>query len=372
MRAAPGAVGEGVAQNGSPRYRERRIDCPLGRPIRFETHPEWSNFPTIKYHDSNDVVVTTATGFDRTLWETAREWWRPEIDGPYDIAPLVASAGACRTYPPRLLKLRSSSSVAQPDTWIALVPCSHAVAPPTVHSSTAALGAAPIAPGFAPGAPWDAKHNFGFLQIFDISDPWAIAANGVFTVTHPTLPQTQTVFRPYRTDVDPLVLSEAGGAAFRVETAEFNIADEVRTYAFVAEFTGKVEVFDITEALYVSSPSGFASPIHSWEAPLSVFDSIPNNIRAITVDRLVNNSAMVYVGVSRMGIMSVPYAPGTGFEDSQRHLVKTPGEPWGLSIREDADPSKRTLLCADGYGGNRVYSLAIVDQQASSGTQPAQ
>jgi hypothetical protein len=34
MRAAPGAVGEGVAQNGSPRYRERRIDCPLGRPIR--------------------------------------------------------------------------------------------------------------------------------------------------------------------------------------------------------------------------------------------------------------------------------------------------------------------------------------------------
>ena len=37
---------------------------------------------------------------------------------------------------------------------------------------------------------------------------------------------------------------------------------------------------------------------------MSFFDSYPNNVRAIAVDRLVNNSAMVYVGISRMGIMS--------------------------------------------------------------------
>ncbi|MEM8713128.1 MAG: hypothetical protein AAGG01_19445, partial [Planctomycetota bacterium] len=185
---------------------------------------------------------------------------------------------------------------------------------------------------------------------------------------------------PHRTDLDVLFLSQPGGAAFRVETAAFEIGGETRTFAFVAEFNGAIEVFDITDILYVQSPSGYRTPIHRWEAPLSVFDSIPNNVRAIAVDRIANNQAMVYVGVSRMGIMSIPYDPTStaGFVDAQRHLVKTPGEVWGLEIRDleirdgepiaVQDPSKRTLICADSYGGNRVYSLRYIDDHAQSGT----
>ena len=168
------------------------------------------------------------------------------------------------------------------------------------------------------------NYDHGFLQIFDISDPWSIAADSIETVTNPSNPSdTQQVIKPYRTSIDPLILSDPGGAAFRVETLEFMIGGVTKTFAFVAEFSGKVEVFDITDALYRIS-TGSQSPIFSWEAPLSVFDSYPNNIRAIAVDRLVNNSAMVYVGVSRMGIMSIPFSPATGFLDAYPHLLKTP------------------------------------------------
>ena len=344
--------------------------------VAFDTHPEWSNFPAIKFHDSDDNVVVTAGVFDNTLWASARDWWRPQETGAHDIRPLQESALTCRNYPPRLLKLRSSASVPTPDTWVALIPCSHAVAPPTVVDSS---GSAPVSgvlklitpsidPSFVPDPVWLDNYDPGFLQIFDISDPWSIAADSIETVTNPSNPSdTQQVIKPYRTSIDPLILSDPGGAAFRVETLEFMIGGVTKTFAFVAEFSGKVEVFDITDALYRTS-TGSQSPIFSWEAPLSVFDSYPNNIRAIAVDRLVNNSAMVYVGVSRMGIMSIPFSPATGFLDAERHLVKTPGEVWGLELRDDSDPSRRTLLCADSYGGNRVYSLRNIDEQSQSGT----
>jgi hypothetical protein len=225
---------------------------------------------------------------------------------------------------------------------------------------------------------WVNHFDYGFLQVFDVNDPWKIVADSKRVITNGG--GTETVFAPHRSGLDVLFLSQPGGAAFRVDTARLSVGGETRTYAFVAEFSGAVEVFDITDILYVHSPSGFRTPIHRWEAPLSVFDAIPNNIRAIAVDPITSNNVMVYVGVSRMGIMSIPYDPTSsdGFVDSQRHLVKTPGEVWGLEIRdievEDGqpigvpDPSRRTLLCADSYGGNRVCSLRSIDDQAVSGT----
>jgi len=131
----------------------------------------------------------------------------------------------------------------------------------------------------------------------------------------------------------------------------------------------KVEVFDITEVLYSTPANGKWEPVHpAWVAPLAVFDALPNNIRALAVDKLSDDLVMVYVGVSRMGIMSIPFKAATGFLDSERHLTKTPGEVWGLSIRENADPARRTLMCADGHCGHRVYSLNLVQEQAMSGT----
>ncbi|WP_145194742.1 hypothetical protein [Planctomycetes bacterium Poly30] len=139
----------------------------------------------------------------------------------------------------------------------------------------------------------------------------------------------------------------------------------------MAEFKGRVEVFDLTEMLYTAPAGGHWVPSHpAWVAPPSGFDALDNNIRAIAVDPLSDGKAMVYVGVSRVGIMSIPFDPSstTGFMDSERHLIKTSGEVWGLSIRDHPNPARRTLLCSDGYAGHRIYSLGLIEHQAASGT----
>ena len=306
------------------------------------------------------------------------------------INPIQAGAADCRTYPPRLLELPSSAEPGAPTKWVALIPCSHVVAPPTVvdEAGTGTGGVLgiltdPIPQEFLPDQVWLDHYDHGFLQLFDISDPWSISQDSSKTITNGGV--VETVRKPHRSTLDPLMLPEAGTSVFRVETAQFTVGGQVKTLAFAVNFNGSVEVFDITDILYVNSPLGYREPIsstpgleaHGWVAPLSVFDAIPNNIRAIAVDRIADNKAMVYVGVSRMGIMSVPYDPVQGFDDNERHLVKTPGEVWGLELRDTvavagvSSPqarSLRTLLCADSYGGNRVYSVGYINDQSPSGT----
>ena len=138
----------------------------------FDTHPEWSNFPAIKYHDSNDqgVPAPSGIGFDNTLWEQAKSWCRFDVGQSLPvtelnfISPRLDSAGACRTYPPRLLKLRGESGMTQPDHWVALVPCSHVVARPEVAeesgagpgggSQTIKMFTEPIPAAFEPDQMW--------------------------------------------------------------------------------------------------------------------------------------------------------------------------------------------------------------------------
>ncbi|MEM9799588.1 MAG: hypothetical protein AAGA20_04625 [Planctomycetota bacterium] len=383
MTDVDGAITPGIVPFEDP--RDAPGQQPLWDTVQFETHPEWRNFPALRYHDSNDDPFVTGMNqiLDNSLWEEAAAWWRPGGSGPFTsgpgapdlpVAPIQLSAGACRTYPPRIFELRSSATVEDPDTWVALVPCSHAVCPETVVDSSGTATPPPgviplhtpaIDPSFAPDPFWGSNHGRGFLQVFKLDDPWQLVDSSRIIVSDPNGAQTFDIIRPHRSTLDPLLLSRAESAAFRAQVREFEVAGETLTYAFVADFSGAVDVFDLTDALYRPS-TGSMTPIWSWTAPLSVFDTIANNTRAIEVDVISDDVALVYVGVSRIGIVSIPFEVGSGFLDAQRHVVPTPGEVWGLEIREwPSDPSRRTLMCADAYGGNRVYSLGTIEAQAS-------
>ena len=120
--------------------------------------------------------------------------------------------------------------------------------------------------------------------------------------------------------------------------------------------------FDITDALYTANPSGFRAPVATWDSrtsPLSKSpcDGVANNIRAIATDRIDADEVMVYIGVSRVGILSIPFRVNVGFDTASEHRIKTPGEVWGLEVRPATPTSDRILLVTDSYCGMRIYGL---------------
>jgi hypothetical protein len=336
--------------------------------VTFETHPEFGNFPAIPFHDWADQPAA-----DNSQWTKAKNWWRAPCLTADDLNPVQASAVEARTYPPRLLKLRTSSAPDAPTKWVALVPCGHFCLGPDVviesgpnpSPAVRKLFTPEIEPEFAPDPYFASKQGFGFLLIFDVDDPSGFAADSI--VPYNSGGQQFFLTRSLESEFDPLVSSRSETAAYRVEVEELSVGGETRTYAFVAFFNGLIEVFDITDTLYRTS-TGEVQPIYSWLAPDSAFDFSENNTRGIVVDKTGPDQAMVYVAVSRMGIVSVPFTPTAGFDNSQRHLVPTPGEVFGLELRHDPIAERRTLICADSYGGNRIYSLGSIVQQASGGT----
>lgn len=114
------------------------------------------------------------------------------------------------------------------------------------------------------------------------------------------------------------------------------------------------------------SSSGFRAPVATWTAqssPLGVSpcDGVPNNIRALATDRIDADEVMVYVGVSRVGIVSIPFKWNVGFDTNAEHRIKTSGEVWGLELRPATPTTDRILLVTDSYCGMRIYGLGDVN-----------
>jgi hypothetical protein len=76
-------------------------------------------------------------------------------------------------------------------------------------------------------------------------------------------------------------------------------------------------------------------------------------------DRIDADEVMVYIGVSRVGILSIPIRVNVGFDTASEHRIKTSGEVWGLEVRPGPPmrPNDRVLLVTDSYCGMRIYGL---------------
>lgn len=262
------------------------------------------------------------------------------------------------------------------DRWVLVVPCGNACCPPDVTNYSApvasgGLGLPPL-PGGNPSPLWASQYRRGFLQLFDVTDPWQLIRDSRVAVTNQSGAQA-TNFVSRVSTMDPLFLPDAGSHAYRISTIVLSASGVEHVLVFVADFGGRVHCFDITDALSNQSPTGFRSPVETWTAQDSLlarspFDGVANNIRAIATDRIDADEVMVYVGVSRVGILSIPYRVNVGFDTNAEHRIKTPGEVWGLEVRPATPTTDRILLVRDSYCGMRIYGLVDLDPSKKDDT----
>jgi len=327
---------------------------------QFDTHPEWGKFAAQKYDPSS-----TGNPFPVEIsWTEAKNWWRTN-----SIAPLQIWAGESRTWPPEMVRLADVPGNVPRNRRILVVPCGNACCPPNVTNYSAPVASGGLGlPALSMGDPtqlWASQYRRGFLQLFDVTDPWQLIRDSKVAVTNQSGAQANN-FVSRVSSMDPLFLPDAGSHAYRISTIVLSASGVEHVLVFVTDFDGRVHCFDITNAIYTSNPAGFRAPVATWDSrtsPLakSPFDGVANNIRAIATDRIDTDEVMVYIGVSRVGILSIPYRVNIGFDTNAEHRIKTPGEVWGLEVRPATTPTDRILLVTDSYCGMRIYGLVDLD-----------
>ncbi|MCE9593022.1 MAG: hypothetical protein K8S98_02410 [Planctomycetes bacterium] len=153
------------------------------------------------------------------------------------------------------------------------------------------------------------------------------------------------------------------GQAIAVTTATLGTPDgsQHRTYAFVADFGGRVLAFDITTLPGAGThPEDSVIPLAGvWQAPASTFDGYHENVSDIVVDDR-GSAPILYASAMRLGIVRLrpelePAAGGlytVAFRDPR--VINTPGLAHGLALRFTASGEPQ-LLVAEKNNGVRIY-----------------
>jgi len=153
-------------------------------------------------------------------------------------------------------------------------------------------------------------------------------------------------------DLDPLFLQGDGSSAFQIQFVQLTQdSGAVRDFALVADFSGTVQAFDISDLLQVAS---------GWRDPLDVWTALPDplelrlpNIFDLAIDVTSDpGRANVYVACSRTGVQVVSFDADSLFGLTTQQLV-TPGSAHAVSIR--VSPQGRLLLVDDLMAGYRFY-----------------
>lgn len=304
----------------------------------------------------------------------------------YGIGPIIEVA-TTRTHQCRL-ELFSGTGTGEEDEWVLAAPSAFASCPPEIDNAlggpwardpanafpTTGFEFLPIPAGYRPDPIWAAQYRKGFVMLWQMSgppafplfepmsgpmlevDPWSRARRAA----HPTPPSATygTDERPAGSSMlDPLFLVGDGTAAFRLYFVDLDSDGsgtvETRKYAFVVDFTGTIQVFDVTDILDVRDPAGYRSPVHVWVAPRDPLELRLPNLYDIAIDKAASGlGANIYVACSRVGVEIVNFDPDTGFSTETVRLV-TSGEAHSCTIRERA--GQKVLLVGDLSGGYRFY-----------------
>ena len=142
------------------------------------------------------------------------------------------------------------------------------------------------------------------------------------------------------------------------------VEQDGRTFLFVGDFGGRVEVLDVTDVLWDSTEP--VKSVETWTPTTSLTDNLANNVWEVAVDRAQWSSGGVdydeiyaYVAVERVGIEVLHFDPACapGERLKKVGLIQTPGNVRSMVIREDG-PDK-TLILTDGEAGLRVLEYTF-------------
>jgi len=364
----------------------------------LNSHPEWNNLhyprrsvaPTLStlarsqqlfYHDPIPTLATTEPIFigrrpSNTIFPIK------EVVSTYTFLPKVTELQRESTGPEKALVLGAPCGYAScPPDLSTLLGTKLAVDPnnpfPPVNPNgtvgwTDDFHFLPIPPEYNATTPWNTQFRRGFVSLWQISnspafptsdpqgppgnvlgvDPWSRArrATDPTPAVNPTLPE-----RPAGSpDLDPLFLVGDGSMAFQLHFLKLTNDSSVEcTFALVADFSGTVQAFDITDLLLVSIGPRFPALNHIWTAPLDPLELRRPNIFDVATDRTSDpGRANVYVACTRMGVQVVAFDADQGFVGPTQHIV-TPGSVHSVTVQ--VNPQGRLLLVNDLMAGQRFY-----------------
>ena len=313
----------------------------------LNTHPEWDNVPF-------DASIAPPATDPLREYARGEQFWATRL-------PLAETASLF-TFPADAVRLPGHGS----GGWILGVPSGFASCPPNLDQLIAGpvaidpaqpfggpLDFLPISPSFRPTPAWGNQFRKGACVLFDMDDPWQRAAEA--TVNGAPLPGTVYQRPPGSSGLDPLFLSREGSSAFGLEFATLlDGSGGEHVLAFVADFSGAVEVFDVTNIR--SQSIGPRAPIASWVAPPDLLEGLTPNVYDVELDPIGGGRLNVYVSASRGGVYVTAFELATGFTPAPESLrIKTAGEAHSCAIRTSA--KGKLLLVGDLSGGYRFFGL---------------
>lgn len=257
--------------------------------------------------------------------------------------------GRVNTYFPRLTRIPAPQASPEALHWALAVPCAAVQLPPDLRTFTDPQFPQ-YNPTWAPPAVFATYYDRSMVRVFDVHDPDHVT-------DHDTPLGNYTLIGP-----------RDSTAAIQIEPQDW----DGRSYLFVADFGGSLQVWDVTNLLdepngriVVPADTDYAAFLRAeWVAPLSVSDDIGNNVWSIALDPTTfvdaageRNELYVYVMVGRYGIEVLRFLPtqpaGQRLQSVRR--IEIPYGQGSLFIRRTSDPSVRTLLVADSLAGLRSF-----------------
>ncbi len=260
----------------------------------------------------------------------ARTSWQERAPG---------SDTAIFTWPPKLIQV-DSAGTQDMSSWIVAVPCGKIWASPDWQKFR-------DHPEWSPtqGSIWEQNFGHSLVQFWDVTNPLAIPMS--------------TYLSPLGHQVDnnsPLpkaIGPDAEGMAIEVESAVVH----GRTYAFVADFGGRVLIYDVRDILdQKGQPDAVLEPFEVWRSPLGNFDDLPNAVFAVELDKINDNQVYVYVSVRRIGIQVLRFIPSKAQGKRLKFVrrIQTSDDAMSLTLRVDGAGVK-SLVMADYIGGIRIF-----------------
>lgn len=338
-----------LPQSGAPlAFADPRLLAPGVNPwtsYSLNTHPEWDQVPF-------DPARPAPPGDPLRTYERGAQFWTSRL-------PLAENASTL-TLPPDAARVPDAAG----DGWILGVPAGFASCPPDLDALIAgplAIDPAqpfggpfdflPVSPSFRPVTEWSDQFRRGTCILFDLRDPWRGAAEATSPV--PPVPGMTGPRPPGTSSLDPLFLSRAGSCAFDLEFIELrDLNGGLHVLAFVADFSGAVEVFDVTDVL--TNSAGPRHPIATWLAPPDVLEGLSPNVYDVELDAVSDERVDVYVAASRTGVHVTSFELAGGFTPPAESVrIKTAGEAHTCAIRRTESGS--LLLVADLTGGYRFF-----------------
>jgi len=386
---------------------EREVDITYGQQQPFSrsadwtftlnSHPEWNNleYPRRAVPQPNSSTLARSQQLfyntpdpELTVTESAF-LGRPASRSITPILEMVTT----RTFLPKVTSLPSPYS-GEPDSLILAAPCGYASCSPQLSLELATDLAVdpndpfptlpnpdwtnpkyqflPIPPEYNATPPWVTQYRKGFVSLWQISgtpafsttdpdplvgvqavDPWSRARRA----TDPTPPNTWHLVErpPGSPDLDPLFLEGVGSSAFQIHFVDLvDDANLSRKFALVADFSGTVQAFDVTDLLLVCS--GPRAPVAMggvWNCPVDPLELRRPNVFDVVTDTTNDpGQVRVYIACTRMGVQVVTFDADAGFLAGNQHIV-TPGSAHSVSIRVSAQ--ERLLLISDLMAGHRFY-----------------